>query len=293
MSIVSIAGMTCIYNHALPSKGPLVKKLTLLIASLAAWLVAAGPASGLTLNPFAEQTAPDLVAAFAAQVKSYSAAVTTFKDMYQAVPGDMHNAGMRLLHCGDTGSACDPAPGSDGNSIIGNPDFIKTLKPQVTGKTRVPAVSAADETILFWAHLLRAQLITGVTDAGTINGSVISFGTVLPASKLGGGFIVGYGDGSALPSSLSPLSAGMKGTLLVLLSDAALMENAELNAPGQQPLTPALAAAIDRKMDDGRPATGYIQAYGAPGCFAKDDVAYAYAEANAGKDCGLVFRIGE
>ena len=40
-----------------------------------------------------------------AQVKSYSAAVTSFRDMYNAYPGDMVGAGTRLVGCPGTSGA--------------------------------------------------------------------------------------------------------------------------------------------------------------------------------------------
>jgi len=62
------------------------------------------------------------VTAEVAEVKAISAADTTFKDMYSAVPGDMPNAGTRLVGCGAApGTNCTPAAAFAGDGIVGNP----------------------------------------------------------------------------------------------------------------------------------------------------------------------------
>lgn len=267
------------------------------------------------------------VDALVAQVKSIEAAVTTFRDTYNAFPGDMANAGDVFRGCpGEKGKDCNPAAATANNSIIGDPDFASLgFKPQKTGKTQVPAESAADETILFWSHLLKTDLISGVTEAGLKTGSPIAFKETMPAARIGGGLIVGYSNGAPLPKSLSPSNnPSPPGTVLVLVSDEALGGKVAMNAENAQVLTPKRAALVDRKMDDGKPHSGFVQAYGSPYCFkphpdkktwkyraephglekfafwkspsddwrpedyeAGDD----YAEMNSGKECGLIFRI--
>lgn len=230
------------------------------------------------------------------QIKAYSKALAAFQKQYHALPGDMANAGSKLKGCtGDKGGDCNPAPATAGDSIIGNPDFIKTLKPQITGITNVPAVTAGDESVLFWTHLHLAGLITDVTDDGLQNGSKIEFGTLLPESRYHGGlffgydsgFIVGYSDGTSVPPSLSPPNTIFKGTIVAQISSDVLSGAAEPNAPDQQALTPLRAAQIDRKMDDGRPLTGYVRGYGAPGCM--NAAAEVYNEQNGARDCNLIY----
>lgn len=248
------------------------------------------------------------------QIKAYEAAVTTFRDGFNAFPGDIPDASV-LRNC--ESGACNPHPKTAGDNIIGSPDFFRTLKPQIS-KTTVPANSAYDETTLFWMHLLKADLISGVTEDGLKNDTAFAWGITHPKAKIGGGFIVGYADGEPLPKYLSPFNTGMKGTILVQLSkpDGSI----EPNAPGQQPISPAKAAQIDRKMDDGKPDTGFVQAYGSPYCFFPEDVIKKhlgdeknwtndkieafyremtkdkdnfpfYQESADTKDCGLIFRI--
>src|SRR5579871_6137739 len=58
------------------------------------------------------------VTAEVAQVKGVSAAMTTFKDMYNAVPGDMTGAGTRLTGC-PSAAACNPSAATAGDGIVG------------------------------------------------------------------------------------------------------------------------------------------------------------------------------
>jgi len=60
------------------------------------------------------------VTATVAQIKSYEAAMTSFKDMYQSVPGDMLNAGTRLQGC-PTVNACNATTtnATTGDGIVG------------------------------------------------------------------------------------------------------------------------------------------------------------------------------
>lgn len=207
--------------------------------------------------------------------------------MYGGLPGDIANAESKLVDCGK----CNPPSASAGDGIIGDKEFGRTLKPQVIGKTHVPADTAADETILFWNHLLNTNFIGGVTNDGPKDGTEIAFGITMPEAKTGGGFIVGHSEGGPWPKSLSPYSTGFEGTILVQISPAVLQGKAELNETNKQPLAPLRAAQIDRKMDDGRPGTGYVQAYGAPGCFAGKDEGLVYNEASPSQDCGLIYLI--
>ena len=65
----------------------------------------------------------------------------------------------------------------------------------------------------------------------------------------------------------------------------------ELSTEGVQPMTPGQAAKIDRKMDDGYPASGSVYAYGLMNsCFTSSSV-LQYNESVTSYDCGLVFRI--
>jgi len=231
------------------------------------------------------------ITATVSQVKSYSAAVTTFKDMYQATPGDMLNAGTRLVGCppAGTGVACNPAAATAGNNIVGLDTWSTAWgAPGITATTTTAPTNVDAERYLFWAHLLLANLIGGINADGLSTAQTFSFGITNPEAKVGGGFIVGYDTGIIGPGSLQPANTGLSGTILVQTSSAIA---ALSTTSGGLPLAPLRAAQLDRKMDDGRPATGYVQAFGVgASCFSTAGT-LVYNETISLTDCGLMYRI--
>lgn len=165
------------------------------------------------------------------QVKALDAATSTFRDSYNAVPGDMLNATNRL-------AGCDAAPCAAGS---GN------------GRIDV-AVGAAladgGEAANFFLHMLYADLISG------IDGVDDSYGGQYPAAPVGGGFTVGHtttGNGGI--ATLRP------GHYLTLNETTAAIGGTE------GVLNTTQAARVDRKMDDGVGDSGSVQSLGT-GCHA-------------------------
>ncbi|MDD9900761.1 MAG: prepilin-type N-terminal cleavage/methylation domain-containing protein [Alphaproteobacteria bacterium] len=220
-----------------------------------------------------------------AQVRAYEAAVTTFNDKYSATPGDMTNAQTRIPGCGV--AACDAANGQPANAVAGD-GLLGDPGWGAGGFGTQTAGAAGNETMLFWTHLLLSDLIAGVTNAH-VTGGPMQWGETHPAAKIGGGFVVGFGDGTITPGHTGAAGTGPAGMVLALVQ----APNAGLtNAGGTQPLTPTRAAQIDRKMDDGRPIGGYVQAYGSTNnCFDAVGGTDTYLESITSNDCGLVFRI--
>jgi prepilin-type N-terminal cleavage/methylation domain-containing protein len=218
-----------------------------------------------------------------AQVRAYEAATTTFRDKYDAVPGDMANAATRIPGCAAT---CNPAAGAPANAVVG--DGI-VGNPTSTFATQT-APLANNETLLYWTHLLLADLISGVTNTGMQAAPVLASGESHPAARIGGNFVVGNGSGVAMPGN-ALAGSGPNGMILGLVNGPTGAMNA--TAGVARPLPPTRAAQIDRKMDDGRANGGYVQAYGSAGTGATNcsDGAGVYNEAVTVKDCGLAFRI--
>lgn len=212
-----------------------------------------------------------------AQVRSYEAAVTTFRDTYSAIPGDMANADSRLPGC--TGS-CNAAAANIGDSLIGT-----------VGNVTAHQAVANSETVLFWSHMLLTNLISGVTGDVAINGAFnngsAAWGESHPAARIGGGFHVKTGDGS---TALAFAASGTQPAGINLVLQNAVAADIDGTA-GVQVLSPLRAAQIDRKMDDGKSATGYLQAYGAATCANGGPNNDSYDESAAGDDCGLFFRL--
>ncbi len=238
------------------------------------------------------------IASTVSQVKSYEAAVTTFRDTFNAMPGDMANAITRLPNCAGT---CAPTAATAGNQVVGAPDMAGSGN-GVTVAAALPA-AVGGETTLFWVHMLLADLIGGTTDqavrlGGTGGASV--WGETHPAAKIGGGFFVGHSDGNAATDAGAPGTANMPGrpagasqvapvgTVLILRNTPGAIVN---TTAGIQPLSPLRAAQIDRKIDDGQPDTGTTQAYGTTATCFGAAAPFVYNEQSKSKDCGLIIQI--
>lgn len=144
------------------------------------------------------------VTATIAQTQSYEAATLMFVDAYNAVPGDMPLASNRIPQCA---AACDPFAAGAGNYIIGTADWASGWTSQQAVNVSLPATAEEDEVALFWLHLVKAGYITGVTD-GVLAGAQSGWGTTNPGAKVGGGFIVGYADGTPTPGQPYSSSTG-------------------------------------------------------------------------------------
>jgi prepilin-type N-terminal cleavage/methylation domain-containing protein len=200
------------------------------------------------------------VTAQIAQFKGVEAALITFNDSYQSLPGDMLLASTRLPANGCGGAVCT---NGDGNGVMG------------TASTTGPASTAVGENLYFWEDLSAANLLAG------ISGTAASFGSGLPNGKFTGSGLVAttitgpasYGGGIWVTAATAN-TAGAVGN--GLLQGAGLM-------------TPNQAAQIDRKMDDGQSQSGSLVGGG----FATNCTTFAgtgYNEGSGTKDCTVSYR---
>lgn len=189
------------------------------------------------------------VSATVSQLKGLDAALNTFQDKYNAVPGDMTTPAARLQNCA---GAC--ATAGNGNSRIDVPVF--------------PAVpTAAQEGAVAFAHLSAADLISGIDYADT---TAVAFGRNLPAVKAGGGLWIGY---AAAAINNTGVSVGRHYAVLNGAVATPTATSGAINANS--------AANIDRKLDDGKPNTGSVSALGT-GCVTGSGAAITYDEATNG-----------
>jgi prepilin-type N-terminal cleavage/methylation domain-containing protein len=205
------------------------------------------------------------------QAQSYEAAVTSFQDMYGALPGDITNPSARLPNCNSL--PCSSAGNGDGIldlvcTIIDcqiNPSF-----PGLEGRT-------------FWVHLVAAHLITGINPNST--NTNVAWGVDYPAAPTGGGFVV-----TQFSVPAAPPYASYNGISLVLKNDL----SSGMDTPA---LTPHEASQIDIKMDDGDPYSGqivstqdnaFLDAQGYVPCLS---AAGNYNETTDAKGCALIIRI--
>ena len=224
-----------------------------------------------------------------AQVKSYEASVTAFYDMFNMMPGDMANATDRIAGCT---AACNAPVATADDQIVGSKNWTTSglWDAQMSGPLNgSPSSDVGAETQLFWVHLLKSDMVSGVTDAPLRAGSPLAWGESHPSSRVGGGFVAGYSDGATPPgSAVSNTTDGLFGTVLVLHQS---ITAGLVTTSGTQPLTPARAAQIDRRMDDGLPHSGFVRAYGVTASCYNTAANTRYMETIASNDCGLIFRI--
>lgn len=197
------------------------------------------------------------VASTVAQVKGIDAATTTFKDKYDALPGDMLAPGGRLANC--TVAACNTPGNGDGRL------------PTVAAGVGTAAIAAGTENARFFVQLAVADLIGGISNNGTA-----AWGDIYPSAKIAGGFRPIYSAGGVLGSNGAAASGHYLTLVLAPAADG-----------GNTALTANQAARIDNKLDDSQPITGsvFVAAQGA-GC----SVAGIYDEDQAGTACDLLVR---
>lgn len=200
-----------------------------------------------------------------AQLKAIDAATSTFKDMYQGMPGDLATPATRLPNCT---SDCSAAAGN-GDGKLGT-DF--TVAPGTEAKGFFPQLAAAD-------------LVTGIVVGGA------GFGGDYPQAKLDGNGIVpgSVASGAGLGGAVAVLgtSAGLYLAILPAIPTAAVTAaNVGMN--------PSQASRIDTKLDDGVPTSGSTVAIGAgtgTGCASGTTATSIYNTNLTSNVCGLYTRI--
>jgi prepilin-type N-terminal cleavage/methylation domain-containing protein len=288
-------------KHPLHHKGFTLVEMAIVLVVLG--LLVGGILKGLQLITNARMTA------IIVDVTGVETAVTTFKDTYQHYPGDFPTANSQIPNC----SLCGLVGAMAGDGYVGptnwgmsgpfqSNSFVAVATPPGNSDfvNMVPPNSNAKETILFWVELSKAGYLggMGITDDG-IMGNPISFGSGLPAARGGaGGYVVGTASPASAtmpgrPGTVPPDMSGL--TLMILRSSSTLWVSR--TAPGDQMFTPSEADQIDRKMDDSRPGSGTVQAYGVMSSCYSTTVGTATDPAYDGsigtRDCGLYFRINQ
>ena len=203
------------------------------------------------------------IAATVADVKGVSTAMNTFRDQYNGIPGDIVNATVRLPDC--TADCTDATGAEAGNNRIGPAGAAQVgLNP-----------GNADERMLFWIHLNRADLLASVDGTNDI-----AFGAGSPAADIGGGHGVGSFQGGTL--GLHQNARG--GNYLTITGGPNQLPSAAASGV----LSASQAARFDRKLDDGSPITGSAFAGNATGC---TDGAGLYDEVTDPIGCALYIRM--
>ena len=204
-----------------------------------------------------ELIANSQITATISQVQAINASVSTFRGKYKSFPGDLPDPTVRLRDC----NAAPCNDGGDGNGRIDTPALGD-------------APTLTSEGVIAFAHIGAADLLSGID----ITGSQLAMGSALPEARIGGGFWLGHtADGSAV------------GGLTGLKPGHYMILNGVVGAVGgvNGGITTTQAAQVDRKLDDGSPLNGDVQAVGAGCVNATDD----YEEALQATSCSLYIRV--
>ena len=198
-----------------------------------------------------------------AQIKGIEAAALTFRDQYQALPGDMSRATVRLPNC--------TAP-----CVNGNGDDRLNIIAGITAESE-------GENIQFWVHMNKADVFSGVD--GTTQPS---WGEGMPKADVGGGFGVSFSSGDLVGATSAINARG--GHYLSLKADPANVASTASH------LRASIAARLDRKMDDGAPNSGTVRAAAAGSaantvCVTGSSATAQYNEATDPIGCALYIRI--
>lgn len=210
------------------------------------------------------------VTATIAQIQSYRAAIETFKDKNDQLPGDFSRATTRLPGC----SADTYCVNGNSNSRI---DTVSSGHPNWN-----TIVVSYPETVQFWKHLALSDLIAGVN--GASNPASPAWGKTHPSAPFGGGFEFYY-DASVVVTGSGGSS---RSAHLLRLSNGAIVSS-PVGTAGQSAVAPPRAAQIDRKLDDGLPVSGQVMSN--HGGVANDTCRAngSYLETETGKNCDMFF----
>lgn len=212
------------------------------------------------------------VTATVSQAKAIEAGLGSFRDKYAGFPGDLTAPTQRIASCG-AGTLC--ATAGDGNG-------------QITGATAGDpgAVNgAANEESASFVQLGAAGMIGGVipdTLAATFNVP----GTTNPVLPIAGAWQLAYSNGTGTARLGAALETGHYIVSLVTPGNVAAVAN--------NPLTPAQASNIDRKLDDGSAITGTTRGVGTVGAAGGTNCALATGEYNGGDgspNCGVYIKV--
>lgn len=180
------------------------------------------------------------------EYQNYISAVRSFQGKYLKIPGDMNNA---TTFWGDDAAACPDAAVADGTPGTCNGNADGSLD-------GAAAASVTGEDAQFWKQLALAGMIegsySGLAGAGSASGQHCAVGTDCPTSRFarnagwgarGGGVSSGNAQQYALDYGRNYLVfGGAHSTAL----------------PVNKIMTPTEAWGIDTKLDDGKPARGFV-----------------------------------
>lgn len=242
------------------------------------------------------------ITATISQIKDIEAATTNFKDLYSYLPGDLPTTKVAIKGCGGASSTNIYCTIPNGDGAVGESNWdMTTYQPLLADAGTTCAVDASgtcsqgNETLTFWYSLQQAGLISGVSGdvAGVTTPANVehAFGKTVPVARMAGGFWVGNSQNGT--AGRDTAIAGQY-TLFGAILTTVKFPTADISFAGKGGImTPGVAATMDRKLDDGLPNSGIVQAYGYDAatntsCYGTDN---HYVEGDIDLDCGIHIRI--
>ena len=185
------------------------------------------------------------VTTLGAKVGKYRSAVNSFHDIYDEYPGDMNSPENKIPICAQTTCTYSGTDSGDGDGII-------------EGISDVQGTDDSDEGRGFWEHLAAANI---VVDTKVTPGTTNEFGLTHPASPFGGGFTV-LNNPEALDETIP---ADQDNIVRISVGNFFLVSRTWGSGVGSATislLSPLLATAVDRKLDDSQADSGKVLGFG-------------------------------
>lgn len=211
------------------------------------------------------------------QVKSYQAAIVSFRDQYGTLPGDYAQAATKIPGCiNDCATYVGNSDGQINARVPGPSPFLENWN--------VPYNASRDsENRLLWLHLAVSKMIKGVDDTGTYKRA---WGKSYPKAKFGGGFDMVNIKFLTLHWAYLP----MIGTFIELRA-VPFPNQAYVNEDfGKSALYPKYAKRIEDKMDNGDYLGGEVITMGWDGNCHTWVPPVTWIETTETKGCNLLFR---
>lgn len=188
------------------------------------------------------------------QIEHYKTATHTFRDKYNALPGDMANAGSYW----NLGSGCGSnAMVQASDTCNGNGDGVIAAPVAANGFTISSEMSG------FWNHLAHANLIEGqyrIDGGGSNNG----IGHGKPGDTIPGSYHESGVELLNMPNGFQDAATGItngKHVFVIAYADNYSWPNwGALDGNHTRAFTPNQARIVDKKMDDGLPYSGNVSA---------------------------------
>ena len=202
-------------------------------------------------------------------LKTIDAAVTTFKQAYGNMPGDINNSSTRVPNC--TGNCA--TNGNENGYLDQTPDVVQSM---------------GNEASAFWAQLSAANILGGIDSVPT---GVIE-GESHPKFDVNGALRIGYHQGGAPINGSTTLQPSAAGHYIAVTRDL----NANADNVAANALTPSEAYRLDVKIDDDVPNTGILLASGTTAggvndCTQGTTIDSPYNTDDTGLNCSFFFRI--